>query len=285
MKRAIERGVADLSGAAGCAEGFTGGKTDIVCDPGRPGGFFYRPKRYVTCCKPTNKIVNALQISHVSECATASANVVLEDLETSGFTSDQQAQVESAMRAAAKAQCEVFARGGAPIVKPDMVDLDVPTCKDRCASIKLKHVGGAYKNPAEISFGDLYKPPILRVMRNVCGSMCNDFMLNCDLAAENMVFEDMEASGFTSTQQAQIDTEMRAAAKAECESFKGGAPVKVTFRAEPTVPECQNKCDAIKFRHVGGEYKNLAALSFGNLYKPPILRVMKNTCYAACDVM
>jgi len=130
-----------------------------------------------------SKIISTLQISDVSECATASANVVLEDLETSGFTSDQQAQVESAMRAAAKAQCEVFARGGAPIVKPDMVDLDVPTCKDRCASIKLKHVGGAYKNPAEISFGDLYKPPILRVMRNVCGSMCNDFMLNCDLAA------------------------------------------------------------------------------------------------------
>jgi len=40
---------------------------------------------------------------------------------------------------------------------------------------------------------------------------------------------------------------MRAAATAECESFKRGAPVKVTFRAKPTVPECQNKCDAIKF--------------------------------------
>jgi len=100
-----------------------------------------------------------------------------------------------------------------------------------------------------------------------------------------MVFEDMTASGFTSTQQPQIDAEMRAAATAECESFKRGAPVKVTFRAKPTVPECQNKCDAIKFRHVGGEYHNLAALSFGNLYKPPILRVMRNTCYAACDVL
>jgi len=206
-------------------------------------------------------------------------------LETTGFTSDQQRQVESAMRAAAKAQCEVFARGGAPIVKPARVDIDVLTCRDRCASVKFRHVGGEYSDPAQISFGDLYKPPILRVMKNVCHSMCNDFMLNCDLAAKNMVFEGMGGSGFTSDQQAQIDTEMRAAAKAECESFKRGAPVKVTFRAQPTVPECQNKCDAIKFRHVGGEYKNLAALSFGDLYKPPILRVMKNTCYAACDVL
>jgi hypothetical protein len=210
---------------------------------------------------------------------------VLKDLETTGFTSDQQRQVESAMRAAAKAQCEVFARGGAPIVKPARVDIDVLTCRDRCASVKFRHVGGEYNDPAQISFGDLYKPPILRVMKNVCHSMCNDFMLNCDLAAKNMVFEGMGGSGFTSDQQAQIDTEMRAAAKAECESFKRGAPVKVTFRAQPTVPECQNKCDAIKFRHVGGEYKNLAALSFGDLYKPPILRVMKNTCYAACDVL
>jgi len=272
----------------------TNGRWGQQCWLGKAGEAPTRPDgragcRSVTDCRNScylaNKIVNTLQISDESECATASANVVLEDLETSGFTSDQQAQVESAMRAAAQAQCEVFARGGAPIVKPDLVDLDVPTCKDRCASIKLRHVGGEYKNPAQISFGDLYKPPILRVMTNVCSSMCNNFMLNCDLAAKNMVFEDMEASGFTSTQQAQIDTEMRAAAKAECESFKGGAPVKVTFKAKPTVPQCQDKCDAIKFRHVGGEYQNLAALSFGDKYKPPILRVMRNTCYAACDVL